>query len=43
MRRKIAPNAPRKMFADFPSGKCMDSRATKENRRGCRRKYKLPF
>jgi len=41
MRRKIAPNAPRRMFADFPSGKCIDSRAVKENRSGCSRNRKL--
>jgi hypothetical protein len=41
--RKIVPKAPRRMFADFPFAKRMDSRATKENRSGCSRNRKLSF
>src|SRR6266852_1812641 len=40
MRRKIVPKAPRRMLADFPGGKWIDSCATNENRSGYSRKCK---
>src|SRR5260370_651201 len=41
MRRKIVPKAPRRMLADFPGGKWIDSLATNENRSGYSRKCNL--